>query len=56
MWIQFGTNIISLIEYILKAFLCGGSEESRKINWIKWDTIFLKRRGGLGVRRVRDLT
>ncbi|KAK2414519.1 hypothetical protein QL285_037103 [Trifolium repens] len=49
------TGIISLIESIFKAFLWGGSEESRKIHWIKWDKICLdKEYGGLGVRKVKE--
>ncbi|GAU48120.1 hypothetical protein TSUD_141420 [Trifolium subterraneum] len=49
------TGIISLIESIFKAFLWGGSEDSRKINWIKWDKVCLdKERGVLGVRRVKE--
>ncbi|GAU41975.1 hypothetical protein TSUD_306810 [Trifolium subterraneum] len=49
------TGTISLLESIFKAFLWGGSEESRKINWIKWDKICLdKEHEGLGVRRVKE--
>jgi hypothetical protein len=48
------TCIISLIEYTFKAFLWGGSKESRKINWIKWDKICLsKEEECMGVRRVK---
>jgi hypothetical protein len=38
------TCIIFLSESIFKAFLWGGSEESRKINWIKWDKVCLEKR------------
>lgn len=32
-----------------------GSEDFRKITWIKWDTIYLKKEvGGLGVRITKD--
>jgi hypothetical protein len=49
------TGIISLIESIFKAFLWGGSEESRKLNCIKWDKVCLaKEHGGLEVRRVKE--
>jgi hypothetical protein len=37
-------GIIFLIAYIFKAFIWGESEESRKINWIKWEKFVLKRR------------
>jgi hypothetical protein len=48
------TGTISLIEYIFKAFLWGGSEESRKINWIKWEKICkAKDKRGLGIRDLR---
>jgi len=33
----------------------GGSEDSRKVAWIKWDSICVpKEDGGLGVRRLRE--
>ena len=47
-------GIISSIESILKK-KWGGSEDSRKVAWIKWDSICVpKEDGGLGVRRLRE--
>jgi len=48
-------GIISLIESIFKRFFWGGSEDSKKIAWIKWDDICVSKEvGGLGVRRLRE--
>jgi hypothetical protein len=48
-------GIISSIESLFKSFLWGGSEQTRKINWVKWDKVCQnKENGGLGVRRVRE--
>jgi hypothetical protein len=42
------------IRQIQRDFLWGGRRGSRKISWIKWDTVCLpKNKGGLGVRDVR---
>jgi len=33
----------------------GGCEDIRKITWIKWDTVCMrKEEGGLGVRRLKE--
>ncbi|GAU17363.1 hypothetical protein TSUD_232390 [Trifolium subterraneum] len=49
------SGIISALESIFCQFLWGGSEENRKLSWIKWDTICLQREhGGLGVRRLKE--
>lgn len=49
------TGIISSIESIFKNFFWGGCEVSKKISWIKWDSIcLLVNNGGLGVRRLRE--
>jgi len=48
-------GIISSIESIFKSFFLGGSEDSRKIAWIKWDSVCIpKEDGGLGVRRLAE--
>jgi hypothetical protein len=48
------SGIISLLESLFKKFLWGGSEEAKKIHWVKWDKICkAKERGGLGVRDLR---
>jgi len=47
------TNTISSIKSIFIFFK--KSEEVRKISWINWDTIFLKKENdGLGVRRIME--
>jgi hypothetical protein len=45
------SGIISIIESIFNKFLWGGSEENRKISWVAWSSICLRKDyGGLGVR------
>jgi len=45
------SGIISLINSIFSKFFWGGSEDNRKISWIAWNSICLKKEhGGLGVR------
>ena len=45
------SGIISSIESLLKIFFWVGREEHRKISWINWDTICLRKEfGGLGIR------
>jgi hypothetical protein len=34
------TCIISKLETLFKQFLWGGGEDERKMNWVKWDTIY----------------
>jgi len=49
------SGIISSIESIFNAFFWGGCEDIRKITWIKWDTVCLrKQEGGLGVMRLKE--
>jgi hypothetical protein len=51
------SGIISSLESILNAFFGGGSEDFRKISWIKWDTICLRKENGCwGLRGWRSLT
>jgi hypothetical protein len=46
---KMSSGIISLIEFMFKKFLWGGSEESRKIYWIDWTgCVNQKNRGGWG--------
>ncbi|GAU41808.1 hypothetical protein TSUD_299740 [Trifolium subterraneum] len=52
---EFSDSWLADAARVLNSFLWGGSEESRKINWLKWDRICLrKEEGGLGVRRVKE--
>ena len=49
------SGIISSIKSLLKFFFWGGSEEHRKISWINWDTVCLKKEfGGFGVRQLGE--
>ncbi|CAJ2662883.1 unnamed protein product [Trifolium pratense] len=49
------SGIISSIESILIKFFWGGSENLRKVSWINWNTICLRKEyGGLGVRQLRE--
>jgi hypothetical protein len=42
------------VRRIQREFLWGGRRGSKKINWIKWETVCLpKNKGGLGVRDIR---
>ncbi|CAJ2632912.1 unnamed protein product [Trifolium pratense] len=48
-------GIISSIESLLIKFFWGGCEDTRKIAWINWKTICLRKEyGGLGVRQLRE--
>ena len=48
-------GIISSIESLFKNLFCGGSEDHRKIPWIGWNIVCLrKENGGLGVMRLRE--
>ena len=49
------SSIISSIESLLNKFFWGGSEEKRKISWVGWSSLCLRREyGGMGVRRLRE--
>jgi hypothetical protein len=50
------SGIISSLESIFKKKkIWGGSEDNRKIPWIAWNTICLRKEyGGLGVRQLRE--
>ncbi|GAU48313.1 hypothetical protein TSUD_405300 [Trifolium subterraneum] len=49
------SSTISSIESILIKKNWGGCEDSRKISWVDWKTIFLqKEHGGLGVRKLKE--
>jgi len=49
------SGIISFIESLLNFFFLGGSEDRRKIPWINWNTVCLRKEyGGLGVRQLRE--
>ncbi|CAJ2669290.1 unnamed protein product [Trifolium pratense] len=49
------SGIISSIESILIKFFWGGSEDHRKVSWINWNSICLRKEyGGLGVRQLRE--
>jgi hypothetical protein len=49
-------GIISKLESLFKQFLWGGSEDVRKINWVKWVNVRRPlEEGGLGIRNLRIL-
>jgi len=49
------SGIISSIESLFKNFFWGESEDHKKIPWIGWNTVCLrKENGGLGVTRLRE--
>jgi hypothetical protein len=49
------SGIISSIESLLNKFFWGGSEDKRKISWISWNSLCLRKEyGGLGVRSLRE--
>jgi hypothetical protein len=49
------SGIISSIESLLIKFFWGGCEDSRKIAWVTWKSICLRKEyGGLGVRQLRE--
>nr|ABE79576.2 RNA-directed DNA polymerase (Reverse transcriptase) [Medicago truncatula] len=55
-FLSFGGRLI-LLKYVLSSLpiFLGGSEDNRKIAWIKWDSICVpKEDGGLGVRRLGE--
>jgi hypothetical protein len=48
------SGIVSKLESLFKQFLWGGSEDSKKVNWVKWDKVCLdKEHGGLGIKNVK---
>ncbi|MCH79613.1 cysteine-rich receptor-like protein kinase, partial [Trifolium medium] len=48
-------GIISSIEALLNNFFWGGSEDHRKVSWIRWKNVCLGNEyGGLGVRHLRE--
>ncbi|CAJ2646720.1 unnamed protein product [Trifolium pratense] len=49
------SGIISSIESLFIKFFWGGCEDSRKISWVSWKSICLRKEfGGLGVRQLRE--
>ncbi|GAU44755.1 hypothetical protein TSUD_246480 [Trifolium subterraneum] len=49
------SGTISSIESIFIKFFWGGCEDSRKISWVDWKTIYLRKEyGGLGVRQLKE--
>nr|XP_043619754.1 uncharacterized protein LOC122591558 [Erigeron canadensis] len=49
------STVIDGIESIIRRFLSSGSIESRKINWVSWDTVASPMKvGGLGISKLRD--
>ncbi|CAJ2644440.1 unnamed protein product [Trifolium pratense] len=49
------SGIISSIESLFVKFFWGGCEESRKISWVSWKSVCLRKEyGGLGVRQLRE--
>jgi len=49
------SGIVSTLDFIFILFFLGGGEDFRKLSWIKWDTICLKKEnGGLEVKRLRE--
>jgi len=48
------SGIVSSIESILKCFIFGGSDDYKKVTWVDWNYVCLRKEvGGLGVRRIR---
>lgn len=49
------TCIISSIESLFNKIFWGGGEEKRKISWVRWDSLSMRKEyGGLGVKRLRE--
>ncbi|CAJ2662943.1 unnamed protein product [Trifolium pratense] len=49
------SGIISSIESLFIKFFWGGCEDSRKISWVSWKSVCLRKEyGGLGVRQLRE--
>jgi len=49
------SGIISIIESIFNKIFWGRSEDNRKISWIAWSSVFLRKEHvGLGVRQLRE--
>jgi len=49
------SSIISSIESLLIKFFLGGCEDHRKISWVDWRYVCLRKEyGGLGVRKLRE--
>ncbi|CAJ2632329.1 unnamed protein product [Trifolium pratense] len=49
------SSIISSIESLFIKFFWGGCEDSRKISWVSWKSVCLRKEyGGLGVRQLRE--
>jgi hypothetical protein len=47
-------GIISSIESLFKNFLWGGSDEAKKIHWVKWERVCKpKEEGGLGIKDLK---
>jgi hypothetical protein len=48
------SGIVSKLESLFKQFLWGGNEESRRVNWLKWEKVCLdKENGGLGIKNIK---
>jgi len=44
-----------ILDSLFTNFFRGGGEDVRKMSWLKWDTICLKKEnGGLGVKRLKE--
>ncbi|XP_024640756.1 uncharacterized mitochondrial protein AtMg00310-like [Medicago truncatula] len=49
------SGIIFSIESLFNKIFWGGGEDKRKVSWIRWDTLSLRKEyGGLGVTRLKE--
>nr|KYP33988.1 Putative ribonuclease H protein At1g65750 family [Cajanus cajan] len=48
-------QVVRQLEKIQRNFLWGSKDETRKISWVKWRTIFHpKEKGGLGIKNIES--
>lgn len=48
-------KVVDGLESIMRRFLWGGNSDTRKINWVAWDTVASPlKAGGLGISKLKD--